>query len=94
MTRKAILVYQTGIANVFEVASFNMADYGRDAKQLLQHTFESCEWFARGLTTAGWQVATAQCNQAGDIAHARWSTELDDAPYYRKFHPVWNKVAP
>lgn len=85
---KAVLVYQAGIANVFEVESFNMADYGRDAKRLKQGDFRTCEAFAQGLAAAGAQVTTAQCNQAGDITHSRWSDDLDSAPFSEKFHPV------
>lgn len=89
--KRAVLVYQAGIANVFEVTAFNMADYGRDAKRLMQADFRSCENFARGLDCAGVKVATAHCNQAGDIVNARWSTNLDEAPFSDKFQPVWSK---
>lgn len=92
MNRNAVLVYQAGIANVFEVEAFNMADYGRDAKRLLQADFRSCEMFARGLAAAGFKVATAHCNQAGDITHAHWSENLDEAPFSDKFRPVWHRV--
>lgn len=86
--KKAVLVYQVGIANVFEVASLNMADYGRNAKRLLQYDFRTCEAFARGLGVAGTLVATMQCNQAGDIIHAKWSDDLDAAPFSGEFRPV------
>lgn len=85
---KAVLVYQAGIANVFSVSSFNMSDFGRDARRLLQADFHSCECFARGLVAAGALVASAQCNQAGDISHSRWSEDLDSAPFSESFHPV------
>jgi len=86
--RKAVLVYQVGIANVFAVESFNMADFGRDARRLLQADFRACENFARGLQAAGVKVANATCNQAGDIARARWSENLEDAPFSASFQPV------
>lgn len=87
-TNKAALVYQAGIANVFAVESFNMSDYGRDAKRLLQHAFGPCEWFAKGLAASGTVVRTFHCNRAGDIAQAQWSDNLDEAPFNESFHPV------
>lgn len=92
-THRAVLVYQGGIANVFAVEAFNMSDYGRDARRLLQHAFGPCEWFACGLAAAGVKVATAHCNQAGDIIHATWSEDLDAAPFSEQFHPVWEGVS-
>jgi hypothetical protein len=89
---RAVLVYQAGIANVFAVTCFNMADFGRDAKRLLQGDFRSCEYFARGLATAGILVASAHCNQAGDIINAHWSTDLEEAPFCDKFCPIWSGV--
>ena len=85
---KAFLVYQAGIANVFEVEAFNLADYGRDARRLLQDDFRTCETFARGLAAAGATVRTAACNMAGDIARSRWTTDLDSQPWSEKFRPV------
>ena len=77
----AVLVYQAGIANVFEVESLNLSDYGRDARRLLQADFRSCESFSRGLGAAGVCVRSAHCNMAGDIAGSKWSEDLDDAPF-------------
>jgi hypothetical protein len=88
MRKKYMLVYQAGIANVFEVKSFNLSDYGRDAKRLLQHAFEPCEWFARGLGAAGGTVRSAACNQAGDIISAHWTDDLESAPFSDLFHPI------
>jgi len=90
---RAVLVYQAGIANVFGVESFNLADYGRDAMRLVQSDFRSCESFARGLAAAGVHVGTAACNEAGDIVHSRWSRELDEMPFSISFHPVFSGVA-
>lgn len=90
--RKAVLVYQAGIANVFAVDAFNMSDYGRGAVRLLQHSFTPCEYFARGLAAAGVKVATAQCSQAGDIASATWSEDLEAAPFSAAFCPVFSGV--
>lgn len=90
-TQRAVLVYQAGIANVFAVDCFNQADYGRDAKRLLQHAFGACEMFARGLDAAGVKVTTMACNQAGDIVNAAWSTDLDAQPFSESFRPVFSK---
>ncbi len=87
-TKRAMLVYQVGIANVFAVTSFNLADFGRDARRLLQSDFRTCESFARGLAVAGTLVSSAHCNQAGDIVNALWDEDLDSAPFSDKFHPV------
>jgi hypothetical protein len=86
---RAVLVYQAGIANVFQVESFNMANYGRDARRLLQSDFRTCEAFARGLVAAGVRVTSAACNRAGDVADAPWSEDLDEQPFSDKFCPVF-----
>ena len=88
----AVLVYQAGIANVFEVDCLNMADFGRNARRIEQGDFRTCENFAKGLAHAGYTVATAGCNQAGDIVSARWTTDLDTLPFSEKFRPVYNGV--
>ena len=85
---RVMLVYQAGLANVFRVTSFNLADYGRDAVRLVQADFRTCENFAHGMGCAGAIVRTAHCNQAGDIAQARWSLALEDAPFSENQRPV------
>lgn len=75
------LVYQAGIANVFEVNSFNAAPNERKAKRLLQHAFHPCEWFTRGMMEAGATVRVFSCNRAGDIAHVPWAEGLEDCPF-------------
>jgi hypothetical protein len=89
---RAVLVYQSGIANVFQVASFNLSDYGRNAKLLRQADFRTCENFAQGLAIAGTRVTTAYCNQAGNIASCTWSEDLEDAPFSTQFNPVVSGV--
>lgn len=90
----AVLVYQAGIANVFAVDCLNMSPLGRNARRLLQHAFGPCEDFARGLAAAGVPVASAWCNQAGDIKDAKWNEhDLDEAPFSDSMHPVWSGVA-
>ena len=86
--RRAVLVYQAGLANVFQVTSFNLSDYGRDARRLMQADFRSCEQFARGLQAAGVTVKTAACNMAGDIIGQPWSDDLDSQPFSDQFRPV------
>lgn len=88
--KRAVLVYQAGIANVFEVAAFNMSDYGREARRLIQADFRTCESFARGLVAAGASVTSAHCNRAGDVAECHWSEDLDAAPFSDKQYPVWS----
>lgn len=70
---KAALVYQTGIANVFKVESFNLAAYGREAQHIRQGSFQDCISFAQGLAAAGAQVITAHCDKAGDISTTTWT---------------------
>lgn len=71
-----------------------MSPFGRDAKRIMQGTFSQCEYFSWGLAYAGFLVASAYCNEAGDISESHWSTELDQAPFNRNMAPVWNKVKP
>jgi hypothetical protein len=78
---KAVIVYQSGIANVFRVTSFNMADYGREAARLIQADFRTCENFARGLRAAGVTIRVGSCNQAGDIANSLWTAGVEDCPF-------------
>ena len=85
---RIMLVYQVGIANVFRVTSFNLADYGRNAVRLKQSDFRTCESFSLDMAAAGAIVRSAQCNQAGDIARAQWSETLGDAPFSESQHPV------
>lgn len=76
---KAVLVYQAGIANVFQVEEFAVSSHKRGvSKRLLQHAFGPCEWFARGLRAAGWEVKQMGCNQAGDVQELDWTTNLSD----------------
>lgn len=86
--KRYVLVYQAGIANVFEVTAFNLSDYGRDAKRIMQADFRTCETFCRGLVQAGAIVKTAGCNQAGDIVNSHWTEDLDSLPFSDHFNPV------
>jgi hypothetical protein len=79
--RKAVLVYQGGIANIFMVDCFNMATYGRNAKRVYQGDFASAFSVAFGLGLAGCVVRTATCNKVGDIKRSTWSDDLQDSPF-------------
>ena len=89
----AVLVYQGAFANVFEVDCLNACDFGRNAKRILQHDFRTCETFCLGLGHAGWKVASAWCNQAGEIANSKWNFhDIADAPFSDKMFPVFRGV--
>jgi len=87
-----MLVYQAGLANVFQVDCFNLSPFGRNARRVMQSDFFSCEFFAHGLGHAGAIVATAACNQAGDIVNANWTDDLESQPFSDKFHPVFYTI--
>ena len=87
-TKRLMLVYQAGIANVFEVDCFNLAPYGREARRVMQHAFRPCEDFCRGAAHAGAIVRTAFCNQAGDIAGATWDEDHEGAPFSDQITPL------
>lgn len=89
----AALVYQAGLANVFELQSMTLDASTRQASRLLQSSFQQCEAFALGLAAAGVSVSTAACNQAGDITNADWSVHLDEHPFSESFRPVFHHAA-
>lgn len=62
----AFLVYQCGLANVF-------INDGVGPKRVMQHAFGPCEYFARGLKYAGYDVEVRHCDKAGDIAAEIWA---------------------
>ncbi len=78
---KIWLVYQAGIANVFQVDSFNLSDYGREAKRIAQGGFETCSSIAHGMGLAGSRVRTAGCNRAGEIQSEIWTDDMDSLPF-------------
>jgi hypothetical protein len=86
--RKFALVYQSGIANVFEVECLNLKDFGREAKRLVQADFKTAESFARGLATGGHIVASFHCNMAGEIKNFDWSDDMDNALWREQMSPV------
>ena len=85
--KRAILVYQGGIANVFEIRG-----RARIRKLIMQHAFGPCEWFCRGLVKAGWNVTSMHCNMAGDISYRPWDANLDNAPFRESMKPVFTRA--
>lgn len=86
--RNFMLVYQAGIANVFEVE--HLSDFAATrgtTRRLLQHAFSPCEWYAHGLRDGGHRLRVASCNQAGDILGANWVAGLDDCPFRDQANP-------
>ncbi len=75
---RLFLVYQCGIANVFKVACFNLAAYGRDALRLYQGDYRGAMMFAQGAGAVGACIRTAHCEEAGDIAGAHWTDGKGD----------------
>lgn len=88
--RKAVVVYQAGIANVFLVENVFETHEGRGASRLAQSDFNSCEMYARGLKEAGFRIESAHCNMAGDVAAQKWNFDLSDAPFRDSMHPVYS----
>ena len=80
-SRKFVLVYQAGIANVFSVLAFTVKDEGRDAKRIYQGDFHTAEAQLHGMWLAGAKLGVAACNRAGDIAKAEWDTDIDEMPF-------------
>lgn len=87
--KRAALVYQAGIANVFAVDSWNLSDYGREAQRVYQGDFKTAESIALGLAIAGVLVATCHCNRAGDITKETWSQDFESAPFTDQMTPVY-----
>lgn len=87
--KRFALVYQVGIANVFEVDCFNLSPFGRNARRVYQGDFRTAEDIAYGCGAAGAVVITAAANLAGDIAEAKWTDNLEEQPFSDKFNPVF-----
>lgn len=87
-----MLVYQGGIANVFRVSCLNLSPFGRDAVRVYQGDFRTAEAIAIGCGWAGAVVATAACNQAGDIQNEKWTDDLEAQPFSDKFAPVFYTI--
>jgi len=77
-----VLVYQAGIANVFQRHGKKHFTYSRE----LQNTFNVCENFCRGARYMGATIITAWCNEAGDIAERHWNfSNFENAPFCENF---------
>ena len=87
-----MLVYQAGIANLFQVNCANLSDSGRNAKRVYQGDFQTAESIAWGAGLAGAIVHSAACNRAGDIARETWTGDLDAQPFSESFRPVFYTV--
>lgn len=78
LIKQATLVYQGGIANVFDTGK-------AEPVRLIQADFRTCEAFARGIKATGVPVHYAWCNQAGDIGlpGIKWNYEaFGDMPFF------------
>jgi hypothetical protein len=83
--RKLMLVYQAGIANVFEVDCFNVAASGRELTyRLYQGDFYGALMYCRGAGRMGAVVRTVHCNMAGNVANQDWTEDLESAPFADK----------
>lgn len=80
--QRLALVYQAGIANVFEVNRFGIKPEERGkTRRLYQGDFHTAKTFVRGAEHAGARVGTYACNRAGDIINAPWDTTDENAPF-------------
>lgn len=89
------LVYQAGIANVFEEFPRETPRYAQESTgnkteseriRVLQSDFRTCEDFCRGLRQAKQTVRVAWCNEAGDIKGSIWHFfNFDNAPFSESF---------
>lgn len=81
MTRLA-LVYQGGLANLFEVERFGIRPKERrETRRVFQGDFGTAKAMARGAELAGARIGSYACNRAGDIINAPWDTTDVDAPF-------------
>ncbi len=80
----AALVYQSGIANVFEVLNFTYTGQAREARRLYQGDFRGAALYATALGAAGVVVRTSSCNVAGDCAEASWTLGTEGTPFHEQ----------
>ncbi len=86
--KRFVLVYQAGIANIFEVQCFNAHPFGRDAIRVYQGDFRTAEAILRGAQLAGSIVTSMACNMVGDIINQPWTTDLENQPFFTDFNVV------
>lgn len=70
---RVALVYQCGIANVFQVNEASGFVGG-----LYQGGFRTAEALARGAWWAGATLDVMHCDEAGDITHREWKAGKGD----------------
>lgn len=88
---KLILVYQAGIANVFQVQKWGFTPAMRgETDRVYQGDFRTAEAMCRGAVYAGAQCVTMACNEAGDISDRIWTHKLAEQPFSDKFRPVFS----
>ena len=89
--RQFALVYQTGVANVFEFLT--CGDGVNLRHRVMQGAFSTCEAYAAGLMEMGATMHVHFCNKAGDIAQSDWDTGIDNAPFTDSMHPRFRAMA-
>ena len=91
---KLMLVYQAGIANVFQVQGFMVDKSATERDRVLQGDFRTCEQFCLGAQYAGAEIAVAACNRAGDIGSDDWTWDVEAQPFSDKFRPPHRLAMP
>lgn len=87
--RSYAIVYQGGIANLFDIQCANSNPFGRDAKRIFQGDFRTAETMATGIGIAGGIVFSFACNKPGDIKNEIWTDDLESQPFSDKFNAVF-----
>lgn len=89
MEKRYALVYQAGIANLFEVGAHGYtASMRGTTHRIYQGDFHTAAAMARGARMAGADVRTACCNEAGEIAERTWNCDYDDQPFCEQYQLV------
>lgn len=83
---KFILVYQAGIANLFEVDRL-VRHADSTAVRVFQGAFRTAEAMARGVMLAGAELRIASCNIAGDCSTAEWVRGTGGTPFSYETRP-------
>lgn len=63
--KRYALVYQNGIANVFDMD-------GDTPRRICQHAFDYCEAFCAGLAACGGAISVHHCDVLGEIVSLDW----------------------
>ncbi len=78
---KLAIVYQAGLANVFEVTNFKKPFRMR---RVLQGSFAECERFCQGAEYMGAEIKAFSRNVAGDVSLHAWKEGIEDCPFREK----------